>query len=253
VIPLKRPEEVVRIKKAGSIIGKVFDRLSQAIEPGVTTKALDVIAEKVIRQGNGVPAFKGYKGFPGNICTSINEVVVHGIPKNKVINTGDIISVDVGVLYDGYYADSAYTFKVGRVTKPAQRLMDVTREALFCGIREAVRDARLSNISNAVQRYVESKGYSIVRALVGHGIGQKLHEEPEIPNFGPAGKGPRLLPGMVLAIEPMVNEAACDVEVLNDGWAVATKDQALSAHFEHTVLVTEGKPEILTQWQKKKR
>jgi len=246
VISIKSKEEIELMRKAGKIVSRTLDDIKDFIKPGITTKELDRRAEKRIKKEGGVPAFKGYKGFPGNICTSINDVVVHGIPKNEVVKNGDIISIDVGVGYEGYYADSARTFKVGNTGKAAQDLLEVTRKSLFTGIDEARAGRRLSNISHAIQELVESHGYSVVRALVGHGIGSKIHEDPEVPNYGESKKGILLKPGMALAIEPMVNEGTYEVEVLKDGWAVVTKDGKLSAHFEHTVLITEGEPEIIT-------
>lgn len=246
MISVKSSQEIELMRKAGKIVRKVLDELSRLIKAGAVTAKLDRKAEKIIKQERGIPAFKGYKGYPGNICASINEVVVHGIPGSQVLAEGDIISIDVGVAYKGYCADAARTYRVGAVSKRAERLMAVTDKSLYAGIKEARPGGRLSNISNAVQSLVESNGYSVVRALVGHGIGSKMHEEPEIPNYGEPGKGPVLKPGMTLAIEPMVNEGSYDVEVLDDGWTVVTKDKKLSAHFEHTILVTENKPEILT-------
>ncbi len=246
MISVKSNQEIELMRKAGKIVKKVLDDLSRLIKAGAVTAKLDRKAEKIIAKERGTPAFKGYKGYPGNICASINEVVVHGIPGSQVLAEGDIISIDVGVVYKGYYADAARTYKVGAVSKRAERLMAATSKSLYAGIKEAKPGGRLSNISNAVQTLVESNGYSVVRALVGHGIGSKMHEEPEIPNYGEPNKGPVLKPGMTFAIEPMVNEGGYDVEVLDDGWTVVTKDKKLSAHFEHTILVTENKPEILT-------
>lgn len=246
MISLKTEKEIELMKKAGSIIRAAFGELRPLIRAGVSTEELDRNAERIIKRDGGTPAFKGYKGFPGNICTSLNSVVVHGIPKNEVLRNGDIISIDVGVRYEGYFADSAYTFSVGGISGAAGRLIDVTKKSLYIGLGKARAGGRLSNISHAIQAYVEKNGFSVVRALVGHGIGSKIHEDPEVPNFGEPNKGAVLKPGMTLAIEPMVNEGGPDVEVLDDGWAVVTKDRRLSAHFEHTVLITEGKPEILT-------
>ncbi|MDB4349896.1 type I methionyl aminopeptidase [Omnitrophica bacterium] len=246
MISLKSKEEIELMKKAGRVIAKALGDIEKIIRPGMTTIELDKKTKKIITKEGCTPAFKGYKGFPGNICTSINDAVVHGIPKEEVLKEGDILSIDVGAMYDGYYADGARTYKVGRVSKTAAKLIDVTKESLFAGIKEAMAGERLSNISHAIQDYVESHGYSVVRALVGHGIGSKIHENPEIPNFGKPNNGPLLKPGMTLAIEPMVNEGTYEVEILDDGWTVVTKDRKLSAHFEHTVLITEGEPEILT-------
>ena len=254
MISLKSNEEIALMRKAGRVIAKVFNGIENVIKPGVTTKDLDNRTKKIILNEGCAPAFKGYKGFPGNICSSLNNVVVHGIPrKDEILKSGDILSIDVGVMCDGYYADGAQTYKVGEASKAASRLIDVTKESLAVGIREALAGRRLSNISHSIQEYVEAHGYSVVRALVGHGIGSKIHENPEIPNFGEPDKGPILKPGMTLAIEPMINEGTHEVEILEDGWTVVTKDGKLSAHFEHTVLITDDKPEILTEWQKKKQ
>ena len=246
MISLKSEEEIRLMKKAGRIVKKALDDLEGCIRPGIMTKELDRRVEKLIKKEGGIPAFKGYKGFPGNICTSINDVVVHGIPKKKAIKAGDIVSIDIGVMYQGYYADSARTLKVGNISDAARKLIDITKESLFVGINEARANERLSNISHAIQRFIESHGYNVVRALVGHGIGSKMHEDPEVPNYGQPNKGILLKPGMTLAIEPMVNQGGYEVEVLDDGWTVVTKDGKLSAHFEHTILITESEPEILT-------
>lgn len=252
MISIKSKEEIELMKRAGMIVERVLEEIDSIIKAGVATRELDRKAEKTIKKEGGIPAFKGYKGFPGNICTSVNNVVVHGIPKNEVLKNGDIISIDIGVMYEGYYADAARTIKVGNISKGAQRLIDVTKESLFVGINEAKANTRLSNISHAIQSFVELHGYNVVRALVGHGIGSKMHENPEVPNFGEPDKGVLLKAGMTLAIEPMVNEGTYEVEILDDGWTVVTKDRGLSAHFEHTVLVTDNEPEILTLTQKRK-
>ena len=254
MISLKSNDEIALMRKAGRVIAKVFNEIEGAVKPGVSTKEIDARTREIITAEGCTPAFKGYKGFPGNICSSLNSVVVHGIPKDEeTIQNGDILSVDVGVMWEGYYADGARTYRVGKVNKAAARLIDVTRESLYRGIREARAGRHLSNISHAIQEYVEAHGYSVVRALVGHGIGSKIHENPEVPNFGKPNQGPVLKAGMTLAIEPMVNEGTHEVLILDDGWTVTTKDGKLSAHFEHTVLITEDKPEILTEWQKKKQ
>ena len=253
MISIKTNGEIKLMRKAGEIVGHVLYDIEKFIKPGITTKQLDAKAENLIKDLGGIPAFKGYKGFPGNICTSINSIVVHGIPKDEVLQDGDIISIDVGVMCDGYYADAASTFRVGTISKAAQRLMKVTSDSLYKGIENAVPNKRLGDISHAIQAFVEPQGYGVVRALVGHGIGSEIHEDPEIPNFGEPNKGVLLKPGMTLAIEPMVNEGTYDIEILEDGWTVAAKDGSLSAHFEHTILITKDKPEILTQWPKKKQ
>jgi len=251
VIPLKNKKEFNKIRKAGKILVNVLENLESFIKPGITTKDIDNRAAKLIRSHGAVPAFKGYKGFPGNVCTSINEVVVHGIPGKEKLRDGDIVSLDIGVKLDGYFADAAVTFGVGHVSNEARRLIEVTKKSLQAGIDQIWPGNHLSNVSRAVQDTVESNGYSVVRAFVGHGIGAELHEPPEIPNFGIPGKGITLKPGMVLALEPMVNMGTYEVEVLSDGWTAVTKDRKLSSHFEHTVAVTETGSEILTKWQKK--
>ncbi|HHX77461.1 MAG TPA: type I methionyl aminopeptidase, partial [Firmicutes bacterium] len=214
--------------------------------PGLTTLELDRLAEKYIRSQGGIPAFKGYQGFPGTICASFNDEVVHGIPGLRRLQEGDIISIDVGANYKGYFGDAAATFPVGLVTQEARRLIEVTRESLQAGISQAKEGNHLSDISHAIQSYVEERGYYVVRDYVGHGIGQAMHEEPQIPNFGPPGRGPRLLNGMVLAIEPMVNVGTWEVKTLDDNWTVVTKDGSLSAHFEHTIAIVDGMPQIFT-------
>jgi len=251
MIGLKSDREIGLMAKAGEITGKVFERLESEIKPGVRTKELDDIAGEVIVSLGGQPAFLGYKGFPGRICVSPNEVIVHGIPGTRKIKEGDIVSLDIGVEYEGYYADSAATFLVGQVSTEAQRLIDVTERSLYIGVDKARPGNRLSDISHAIQVFVEKNGFSVVRLFVGHGIGSRMHEEPEIPNFGPPNKGVRLEPGMVFAIEPMVNQGSCGVDILEDGWTAVTADRKLSAHFEHTILITESEPRILTLWQKK--
>ena len=227
----------------------VMRELGKLIRAGISTQELDDFAERRIRELNARPAFKGYRGYPASICASINNEVVHGIPsKDKILKEGDIISIDLGVEYKGYYGDIAYTFAVGKVSGSARRLMEVTRCALYEGISKAIAGNRIGDISYAIQSYVESRGYSVVRKFVGHGIGRAMHEEPEIPNFGLPGVGPILRNGMVLAIEPMVNEGTHEVQILEDGWTAVTKDGKLSAHFEHTVLIKGEEPEILTEF-----
>jgi len=253
MIGLKSDREISLMAKAGEIVGKVFERLEDEVRPGIETKRLDTIANDLIKSLGGKSAFFGYKGFPGNICVSINEAVVHGIPGERRIGEGDIVSLDVGVEFQGYCADGAATFAAGKISEEAKRLMDVTERSLHLGIAEAMAGSRLSDISSAIQSYVEKNAFSVVRAFVGHGIGSKMHEEPEIPNFGPPNRGVRLEPGMALAIEPMVNQGTYDIEILEDGWTAVTADRKLSAHFEHTIVVSEGEPRILTLWQKKNR
>ena len=247
MIPLKNAKDIAGIRKAGRIVVKVLKDLRSFTSPGVTTKEIDRRALTLIKESGAIPAFKGYKGFPGNICTSLNEVVVHGIPSEKEVLAGDIISLDVGVKISGYFADAALTFGVGKISGEAKRLIKVTEEALLAGISQVWPGNKLSNVSCAIQSIVESNGFSVVRAFVGHGVGLELHEEPEIPNFGMPGKGIILKPGMVLALEPMVNQGSYEVEVLKDGWTAVTKDRLLSSHFEHTILVTEKGSQVLTK------
>ncbi|MDP2943309.1 MAG: type I methionyl aminopeptidase, partial [Candidatus Omnitrophota bacterium] len=235
MITLKSKAEVACIEAACRIVGDILEFLEAKIKPGVTTLELDNLAGDYIGQRGAVSAFKGYKGFPANICTSVNDVIVHGIPGRQVLKDGDIISVDVGVKLNGYYGDATITFPVGKISQEAKRLLAVAEGALYEGISKASADNRLYDISSAIQKYVESNGFSVVREFVGHGIGSKMHEDPQIPNFGEAGTGPRLKPGMVFAIEPMVNSGTYKAEVLEDGWTAVTKDRRLSAHFEHTI------------------
>lgn len=248
MIPLKTPDEIEAIARAGAIIGRLFNEIPERIRPGATTADLDAFVEEYIRSHPGaVPAFKGLYGFPASACISVNHEVVHGIPSSKrVLEEGDIVSVDVGVLLDGWYADSARTFPVGKIDAAAARLLEVTEKALEAGIAEARPGQRLGDIGHAIQSVVEAAGYGVVRDLVGHGIGRGPHEEPQVPNFGRPGRGLRLVPGLVLAIEPMVNEGTAEVRTLRDRWTVVTLDGARSAHFEHTVAVTETGPRILT-------
>ena len=242
---LKTPGEIELMDQANRIVLRVLDGIAERIAPGVTTRELDRFAEAEIRKAGAVPAFLNYKGYPATLCTSINEVIVHGIPGETPLAEGDIIGVDCGVSYKGYYGDAARTFAVGNVSPTAERLISVTKRALELAV-EAVRpDERLSTVGHVVQRYVESEGFSVVRDFVGHGIGTQLHEEPQVPNFGEPGKGIRLRPGMVLAIEPMVNVGAPGVEVDRDGWTARTKDHSLSAHFEYSVAVTPDGHRIL--------
>ncbi len=251
MITLKSKADAARIEAAGRIVADALEYLGTKIRPGITTLELDRLADDYIRQNGAVSAFKGYKGFPANICTSVNEVIVHGIPGNRALKDGDIIAVDIGVKLNGYYGDAAITFPVGTVSDEARRLMAVSEGSLYEGIAKARPGNRLSDISNAIQRYVESNGFSVVREFVGHGIGSKMHEDPQIPNYGEPGEGSRLKSGMVFAIEPMVNAGTFRAEILEDGWTAVTKDRKLSAHFEHTVYIGEEGPEILTKWQKR--
>jgi len=247
MIILKSKSEIDKMRMACHIVAEVLQELVRAARPGVSTLELDAIAERSIRARGAVPAFKGYRGFPKTLCASINEQVVHGIPSKRRLKEGDIVGLDLGAKWDGYYGDAAVTIPVGSVTPVAEILLATAREALYLGIKEVSPGQHLSDISHTIQRYAEGAGYSVVRAFVGHGIGTALHEEPQVPNFGPPGRGPRLKVGMVLAIEPMVNIGDADVEILDDGWTVVTADGQLSAHFEHTVAITEAGPEILTK------
>ena len=235
------------MRAAGRLVGEVLTELSAMVAPGVTTADLDVAAEERIRRAGATPAFKGYHGYPATICASINEEVIHGIPSGRrVLNEGDVISIDVGASLDGYYGDSAVTLPVGQVSQQAATLLRVTEESLFKAIEVVKVGGRVSDIGHAVQKHVEAFGFSVVREFVGHGIGERMHEEPQVPNYGEPGRGPRLSEGMVLAIEPMVNAGKPAVKVLADGWTAVTRDSSLSAHFEHTVAVTADGPWILT-------
>ena len=239
--------ELDRMREAGRLVGEVLSELAAHVAPGVTTADLDALAEARILKAGATPAFKGYHGYPATICASINDEVIHGIPSGRrVLNAGDIISIDVGAALGGYFGDSALTLPVGQVSEAAATLLRVTEESLYKAIECARPGGRVSDIGYAVQRHVEAQGFSVVREFVGHGIGQKMHEEPQVPNYGERGRGPRLAEGMVLAIEPMVNEGVASVRVLSDGWTAVTGDGRLSAHFEHTVAVTANGPWILT-------
>ncbi|HHW06103.1 MAG TPA: type I methionyl aminopeptidase [Clostridia bacterium] len=247
MIVLKSEKELGYMREAGRVVAIVLKAMEEAVEPGITTKELDAIAERIIREHGGTPSFKGYNGFPASICTSVNEQVVHGIPGLRKLVAGDIISIDVGVDINGYHGDAAITLPVGEVDAKVMQLLQVTRESLMAAIEKAVVGNRLSDISHAVESYVKKFGFSVVKDYVGHGIGARLHEEPQVPNFGPPGRGPRLKAGMTLAIEPMVNMGTDQVKVLQDDWTVVTRDGMPSAHFEHTVAVTPDGPEILTK------
>ena len=247
MIVCRSAAELARMQAAGRLVGEVLAELASLIAPGVTTADLDAAAEKRIRQAGATPAFKGYHGYPATICSSINEEVIHGIPSGRrVLNEGDIVSLDVGASLDGYFGDSAITVPVGAVSEEAAALLRVTEESLYKAIECVKPGARISDIGHAVQRHVEAYGFSVVREFVGHGIGEQMHEEPQVPNYGEPGRGPRLEEGMVLAIEPMVNAGRPAVKVLADGWTAVTRDGSLSAHFEHTVAVTKCDPWILT-------
>jgi methionyl aminopeptidase len=246
MIILRSDEEIGQIRDAGRIVALVLDKLKRFSRPGIETRELDRIALEEILNQKGVPAFKNYKGYPANICVSINEEVVHGIPSARKLKGGDIVSIDVGVKKGNYFADAAITVGVGVISERAGKLLKITEESLYRGLENARPGKRLSDISAGIQECVENGGFSAVRSFVGHGIGEKIHEEPEIPNYGAPNKGPRLEAGMILAIEPMVNEGAYDVEILDDGWTAVTRDRSLSAHFEHTIAVKDGAAEILT-------
>jgi methionyl aminopeptidase len=247
VIVCRSSAELERMRTAGRLVGEVLTELAAHVAPGVTTADLDALAEKRIARAGATPAFKGYHGYPATICASINEEVIHGIPSGRrVLNEGDVISIDVGASLDGYFGDSAITVAVGHVSEEAATLLRVTDEALYKAIECVRPGGRISDIGHAVQQHVEAYGFSVVREFVGHGIGQRMHEEPQVPNYGEPGRGPRLAEGMVIAIEPMVNAGRPGVKVLADGWTAVTRDGGLSAHFEHTVAVTADGPWILT-------
>ncbi len=246
MIIIKSSREIEQLRKPSAIVAEVLQRLRKAVVPGVTTRELDQITEEVILSKGALPAFKGYRGYPASLCASINEQVVHGIPNQRRLEQGDIVSLDVGASLNGYFGDAAITLPVGTVDPEAERLLKVTEQALTLGIEQARKGNRLFDISFAVQSWVESHGFSVVRDFVGHGIGKSLHEEPQIPNFGAPHQGPRLEEGMVFALEPMVNEGTYEVKILSDGWTVVTADRKRSAHFEHTIAVTDSDPEILT-------
>ncbi|HEX7794762.1 MAG TPA: type I methionyl aminopeptidase [Vicinamibacterales bacterium] len=247
MIVCRSAAELEKMRAAGRLVGEVLTALTPSVVPGVTTAELDEVAEKMITDAGAIPAFKGYHGYPATICSSINEEVIHGIPSGqRVLREGDILSIDVGASLEGYFGDSAITLPVGQVSEEAARLLTVTEEALYKAIEVARPGGRVSDIGHAVQKHVEAYGFSVVREFVGHGIGQKMHEEPQVPNYGEAGRGPRLAEGMVLAIEPMVNAGKPAVKVLSDGWTAVTRDKSLSAHFEHTVAITASGAWILT-------
>ncbi|ANS75979.1 methionine aminopeptidase [Paenibacillus yonginensis] len=247
MIIIKSETELGYMREAGRIVAETHRILAQAIEPGITTGELDQIADKYIRSQGAVPSFKDYNGFPYSICASVNEELVHGFPGKRKLNEGDIVTFDIGAEYRGYHGDSAWTYPVGRISDEAQKLLDVTEGSLYAGLELVKPDVRLFTISHAIQTYIEKEGFSVVREYVGHGIGTELHEEPQIPNYGVPDRGPRLKPGMALAIEPMVNAGKRYVRTLEDNWTVVTVDGSLCAHFEHTVAVTKDGMEILTK------
>ena len=242
----KSTREIERIAAAGALVAETIAYVGGLLRPGVTTDELDQAAGAFIRERGGIPTSEGYKGYPKAICISPNDVVVHGIPDDFVVGEGDLVTIDVGVTLDGYIADSAYTFGVGEIEPEAQRLLDVAQSALAAGIEEAVVGNRVGDVSHAIQEVVEAAGFSVIRSLVGHGVGRYYHEDPHIPNFGEPGRGPRLSDGMTIAIEPMITAGGSDVHVMGDGWTIRTADSSLSAHFEHTVAITADGPRILT-------
>jgi len=246
MISIKSPREIELMRIAGRIVGETLELLREAIRPGITTLELDTIAEAYIRKSGAIPAFKGYNGFPASICSSINEQVVHGIPDSTVLKEGDIIGIDIGAVYEGYVGDAARSYGVGNINDDRKKLLRVTEESFFKGIGYALHGNRLSDISNAIQKHVEANGFSVVRDFVGHGIGRDMHEEPQIPNYGLPHRGPRLVAGMTLAVEPMVNQGRYGVKILDNDWTVVTADGKPSAHYENTIVITNGEPEILT-------
>ncbi|WP_139492775.1 type I methionyl aminopeptidase [Brevibacillus dissolubilis] len=247
MIILKSKAELEIMREAGRIVALTHEELAKHVKPGVTTKELDEVAETFIRSKGAIPSFKGYGGFSGSVCASVNEELVHGIPGKRTLQDGDIISLDIGAQFQGYHGDSAWTYAVGKISEEDQRLMKVTEESLYKGLEKAIPGGRLSDISHEIQVYTEAHGFTIVREYVGHGIGKSLHEDPQIPNYGPPGRGPRLKPGMVLAIEPMVNAGERYVRTLEDNWTVVTVDGKKCAHYEHTIAITEDGYEILTR------
>lgn len=249
MIYLKTDEEIELLRESNLLVGMTLGELAKWIAPGITTLKLDKIAEEFIRDHGAVPGFLGYGGFPNTLCVSINEQIVHGIPSNYELKDGDIVSIDCGTLKNGFNGDSAYTFCVGEVAYDVRRLLKTTKESLYLGIEQAVEGKRVGDISNAVQTYCEKKGYSVVRELCGHGVGKRLHEDPEVPNYGRRGCGPLLKSGMVIAIEPMINLGSRNIVIERDGWTTRTRDRKPSAHFEHTVAVREGKADILSSFK----
>lgn len=247
MIVLKSEKEIVAIRKSCRIVAQVLSDLRSLIEPGIRTVDLDAFAEKRAREMGGTPAFKGYRGYPASLCTSINEEIIHGIPSERKLKEGDILGLDFGVIYDGYYGDAAVTYPVGQISSEAKSLIDAAEKAFFKGYEKIREGNRISDISHAIQNSVEAKGYSVIRAFVGHGIGISLHEEPQIPNFGVPGRGPKIKKGLVLAIEPMIAMGDWKIEIKDDNWTAVTKDGSLSAHYEHTVALTQQGAEILSQ------
>ena len=250
MITIKSPREIEAMRLAGRITAAARAYAGEMVKPGVTTQEIDKAVQQFIKQHGAVPSFLGYNGFPGSCCISVNDEVIHGIPGKRVLKEGDIVSIDVGAYIGGYHGDCAATFACGEISDEAKRLIEVTEQSFYEGLRYAKEGCRVSDISAAVQRYVEKEGFSIVREYVGHGIGRNLHEAPEVPNYGEPGRGPRLLRGMTLAVEPMVNAGTAAIQNMSDGWTVKTKDGKYSAHYENTILITEGDPELLTDPKK---
>ena len=249
MIYLKTDEEIELLRAANQIVARTLAEVAKVIAPGVTTLKLDTIAEEYIRSQGAVPGFKGYGGFPGTLCVSVNENVVHGIPSNYALRDGDIVSVDCGAVKDGYNGDSTYTFCVGEVEEEVKRLLRTTKESLYIGIEHAVEGNRIGDIGHAIQEYCEKRGYGVVREMCGHGVGRKLHEDPDVPNYGRKGTGPLIKNGMVIAIEPMINMGSKNIVIERDGWTTRTKDRKPSAHYEHTIAIHHGKPDILSSFQ----
>ena len=247
MIYIKTPEEIEKMREGGEILAQILKKVAENVRPGTSTKYLDKLATKLIYQNNAKPSFKGYEGYPNALCISVNEEVVHGIPSSRILKEGDIIGLDLGIVYKGMYTDHAVTVPAGGVSKKAQKLINVTKEALEQGIKQVKVDGYIGDVSWAIQKFVEENGFSVVRDLIGHGVGKKVQEEPEIPNFGQAGQGAKLEKGMTLAIEPMVNIGDWKVKILSDGWTVVTADGSLSAHFEHTIVVVKNGAEVLTK------
>ena len=249
MITLKNSKEIASMQKSGAITAAAMQAARAVIRPGVTTKEIDRAVHEAILAHGATPSFLGYGGFPASACVSVNDEVIHGIPGSRKILEGDLVKIDVGAYFEGFHGDCAATFAVGQVSEEARKLMDVTRQSFYEGIKFARVGYRVSDISHAIQEYAESFGFGVVRQFIGHGVGRKLHEDPEVPNFGKPGHGPRLLPGMTIAIEPMINAGSFDVKVMPDNWTVKTIDHSLSAHYEHSVLITTGDPVLLTQWE----
>ncbi len=247
MVILKLPEEIEKARASSQIVAEVLSKLRDKVKPGISTKELDRFAEDIARKRGAKPAFKGYRGYPYSLCTSVNEEVVHGMPSERMLKEGDIISLDFGVCYNGFFGDAAITLPVGKIADSAQKLIEVTEQSLYAGIEQAKKGNRLGDISSSVQQIVEVPGFSVVRDFVGHGIGRNLHEDPQIPNYGKKGRGIELKRGMILAIEPMVNQGTYKVKIMQDAWTVVTEDGMLSAHFEHSVAITENGPDILSK------